>query len=193
MLTGCIGGPVAGRLLRGDTDGAREQLTRLRDIVGPENCFVELMDHGIPAENRIRVRAAGPGPVRRGAAGRHQRLPLRPRRRRPRRTTCGCASGSRTPWSATGTGGGSPAPATTCAPREEMYRLFSGAEQACDNTLLIADMVDDRVLPEPRQRLPRFDVPAGFADAPAYLRQLVADGAARRYGDHACRTRSGPG
>ena len=38
------------------------------------------------------------------------------------------------------------------------------------------------MLPEPRQRLPRFDVPAEYADAPAYLRQLVADGAARRYG-----------
>ena len=62
-------------------------------------------------------------------------------------------------------------------------RLFSGAEQACDTTLLIADMIADRVLPDARQRLPRFDVPAGFADAPSYLRQLVAGGAARRYGD----------
>src|SRR4029077_3497097 len=34
-----------------------------------------------------------------------------------------------------------------------------------------------------RPRLPRFDVPAGFADAPAYLRHLVADGAARRFGE----------
>jgi DNA polymerase-3 subunit alpha len=182
VLSGCIGGPVAGRLLRGDTDGAREQLTMLRDIVGPDNCFVELMDHGIPAENRIRTdllelaRYAGVRPVATNdchyateqeqaahdlwlCVGQQDTMVSDPDR-----------------WRFTGSG-------YHMRPAHEMYDLFSGAEQACDNTLLIADMVADRVLPETRQRLPRFDVPAGFADAPAYLRHLVAAGAARRYGD----------
>ena len=100
VLSGCIGGPVAGRLLRGDRDGAREQLTRLRDIVGPENCFVELMDHGIPAENPDPVRACWSWP---GTPGSGRSPPTTattpPPRSRPR-TICGCASASRTPWSA---------------------------------------------------------------------------------------------
>jgi len=78
------------------------------------------------------------------------------------------------------------------ADRGRDYRLFAGCEQACDNTLLIADMVDDRVLPEPRQRLPEFDVPAGYPDAAGYLRHLVATAAARRFGER-CRVRFGTG
>ena len=139
------------------------------------------MDHGIPAETRIRsdlldlARYAGVRPVATNDCH------YAPRRSRPAHDLWLCVGQQDTMvsdpdrWRFTGTG-------YHMRPAQEMYRLFSGAEQACDNTLLIADMVDDRVLPEPRQRLPRFDVPAGFADAPAYLRQLVADGAARRYG-----------
>ena len=139
------------------------------------------MDHGIPAENRIRsdllelARYAGVRPVATNdchyaraeeqaahdlwlCVGQQDAMVTDPDR-----------------WRFTGTG-------YHMRPAAEMYRLFSGAEQACENTLLIADMVEDRVLPEPRQRLPRFDVPADYADAAAHLRQLVADGAARRYG-----------
>ena len=51
--SGCLGGPVAGPLIRGDMDTARTNLARLRDIFGEANLFVEVMDHDIPAERKV--------------------------------------------------------------------------------------------------------------------------------------------
>lgn len=50
--TGCLGGPVAGQLLIGNPEQAEANLRRLVDIFGPR-VFVEVMDHGIPAERKI--------------------------------------------------------------------------------------------------------------------------------------------
>jgi DNA polymerase-3 subunit alpha len=65
----------------------------------------------------------------------------------------------------------------------EMRALFPEDEfpGACDNTLIIAERADvkldlDQIL------LPQFPVPAGH-DAASYLRELVVEGAKRRYGD----------
>ena len=57
VLTGCIGGPVAGPIARGDMDGARDNLEKLIDCVGAENVYVEIMDHGHPLEGAEHVRA----------------------------------------------------------------------------------------------------------------------------------------
>lgn len=51
--TGCLGGPVAGQLLIGDADQAEKNLRTLIDIAGTDNLFVEVMDHGIPAERKV--------------------------------------------------------------------------------------------------------------------------------------------
>jgi DNA polymerase-3 subunit alpha len=48
--TGCLGGHVLQSLLRGDDKGALEKASRLQDIFGRDNLFVELQDHGIPAQ-----------------------------------------------------------------------------------------------------------------------------------------------
>lgn len=51
VLSGCLGGPVAGPLSRGDIDAARLGLNTLIDCVGEENVYIEVMDHGIAAED----------------------------------------------------------------------------------------------------------------------------------------------
>ncbi|WP_192496682.1 DNA polymerase III subunit alpha [Pseudoclavibacter sp. CFCC 13796] len=56
-------------------------------------------------------------------------------------------------------------------------------QTACDNTALVADRVQPRVLPKARMRLPKYPVPDGFADEMAYLHHLVARGARTRYGN----------
>jgi DNA polymerase III subunit alpha len=71
---------------------------------------------------------------------------------------------------------------------EEMRHVFAEAPEACDNTLTIAESVEldlvygDRAPAEQRYHLPRFETPGGL-DRDTYLRQLVDDGAAARYGE----------
>jgi DNA polymerase III subunit alpha len=52
-LTGCLKGEVAGALARDNYDRARQALRDYQEIFGRENLFIELMDHGLPAQQRI--------------------------------------------------------------------------------------------------------------------------------------------
>ncbi len=52
--TGCPGGEVQTRLRIGDYPAARQAAAELRDIFGPSNLYVELMDHGLGIERRVR-------------------------------------------------------------------------------------------------------------------------------------------
>ncbi|WP_152184992.1 DNA polymerase III subunit alpha [Segeticoccus rhizosphaerae] len=50
--TGCAGGEINTRLRMGQYDQAREAAGDLRDILGKENFYCEIMDHGIEIERR---------------------------------------------------------------------------------------------------------------------------------------------
>ncbi len=52
--TGCPSGEVQVRLRLGQFDAALAAAARYRDIFGPENLFVEVMDHGLSIERRVR-------------------------------------------------------------------------------------------------------------------------------------------
>ena len=52
--TGCPGGEVQTRLRLGQYKEAMEAAGAYRDIFGPENFFVELMDHGLEIEKRVK-------------------------------------------------------------------------------------------------------------------------------------------
>ena len=54
--------------------------------------------------------------------------------------------------------------------------------QAVANSVMVADLCADKVIPEPHMRLPKFPIPEEFEDADAYLLKLVQDGAVKRYG-----------
>ncbi|MSY10419.1 MAG: PHP domain-containing protein, partial [Actinobacteria bacterium] len=51
--TGCPGGEVQTRLRMGAYKEAVRAASELRDIFGPENFFLEIMDHGIEIESRV--------------------------------------------------------------------------------------------------------------------------------------------
>jgi DNA polymerase-3 subunit alpha len=55
-------------------------------------------------------------------------------------------------------------------------------QDACDMTQVIADRCEDRVLPAPRNLMPRFPTPDGFANNREYLFTLLRDGAAKLFG-----------
>ena len=52
-LSACLKGEVPHHILRGDHAGAVAAATRYRDIFGPGNFFLELQDHGIPAQRQV--------------------------------------------------------------------------------------------------------------------------------------------
>jgi len=51
--SGCASGEVQTRLRLGQYEEAREAAARMRDALGKENYFIELMDHGIDIETRV--------------------------------------------------------------------------------------------------------------------------------------------
>jgi DNA polymerase-3 subunit alpha len=53
VTTGCLKGLVPESIAQDDLKNAREYLGRFRDIVGPENLYVEVMDHGISAQRKV--------------------------------------------------------------------------------------------------------------------------------------------
>jgi len=53
-LSACLQGEVPRRLLQGDLDGARRAAEEYRRILGPENFYLELQDHTIGDEQRVR-------------------------------------------------------------------------------------------------------------------------------------------
>jgi DNA polymerase-3 subunit alpha len=53
-LSGCISGPVNEWLRAGDETKARDTLVELMEIFGSENTFVELHDHGLEEQQKVR-------------------------------------------------------------------------------------------------------------------------------------------
>ena len=58
-LSACLQGEVPRRLLAGDEDGARRAVAQYREILGPENFYLEVQDHAIEDERRARPMLVG--------------------------------------------------------------------------------------------------------------------------------------
>lgn len=54
VLSGCLNGAVQQALLRDDYDHALSVATRFQDIVGKENFFIEVMDHGLHEQRSVK-------------------------------------------------------------------------------------------------------------------------------------------
>lgn len=52
-LSACLGGEVPKRLLAGDYTGAKEHALMMQELMGEENYYLELQDHGIPAQKTV--------------------------------------------------------------------------------------------------------------------------------------------
>lgn len=202
-LTGCVSGPVAGALLRDGTrnpdgtvfDGraaAKRAIIDLRDIFGRDRLFIEVMDHGIPAERRVtqelfdfarraRLKAVFTNDshyTEPADAALHDLWLCIGENSRQGAGKPPFKITDTNRWRFTGTG-------YHLRSTAEMWALAGGddrAELALRNTLLVADMVDPCVLPQPRIRLPRYDRLRGHPTSTDLLWALVRDGAATRWG-----------
>ncbi len=189
--TGCLGGHVPQllgvdestdedqRVQERDFDAALQAAATYQDIFGKDNFFIELQDHGIPAQKKIMPDLL--------EIGRRLGIPLLAAN--DSHYTYAHEADAHDALLCIQTG--------SVKSDEDRFRFHSrefyvkSAAQmralfpqdqfpdACDNTLLIAERVDLKI-EFGRSLLPRFDVPAGH-DEDSYLRELVMEGARFRY------------
>ncbi|WP_285708977.1 DNA polymerase III subunit alpha [Microtetraspora sp. NBRC 16547] len=179
--TGCPSGEVQTRLRLGQYGKAVEAAARYRDIFGKDNYFLELMDHGLAIERRVRDELLRLG----------KELGLPPLATNDSHYVTESQAQAHDALLCVGTGkrladadrfrfGGSGYYIKTA---EEMRALWDAeVPGACDNTLLIAERIGDYgdVFAH-RDLTPRFPVPEGESES-SWLRKETLDGARRRYG-----------
>src|SRR5262245_25676618 len=178
--TGCPGGEVQTWLRIGDFDKACAAAAEFRDIFGADNFYLELMDHGLDVEKRVRSDLLRIG----------KRLGIRPVATNDLHYTFATDAGPHEVLTCIQSG------STMADPRRfklegQDYYLKSAAEMraiwdgevpgACDATLEIAERVGDYAhVFAPRNLMPTFPVPPG-EDEQSFLRAEVERGLARRY------------
>ena len=179
-LSACLAGEVAKLLERGFYNEAKEAALWHRDTFGEGNYFLELQDHGIPAQQTVNqglIRISQETGIELVATNdchytyvddteAHEIL------------LC-VQTGKKI----------TDEDRLTYAPRQfyvrsedEMRSIFPYALQALENTQLIADRCNVEI-EFGVTKLPRYDVPEGY-DAWTYLNKLCFDGLEERYGNN---------
>ena len=75
-LSACLAGEIPRRLCANDYDGAKAAAGRYADIFGPDHFYLELQDHGIPEQKRVKEGHSKTLARALAAFGRDERLPL---------------------------------------------------------------------------------------------------------------------
>jgi len=178
--TGCPSGEVQTRLRLGQDAEALESAAKWRDIFGAQNYFLELMDHGLSIERRVRDGLLDVGRklgipalatndchyVTRDAAHNHEALLC---------VQTGKTLSDPTRFKFDGDG-------YYLKSATEMRALWDAEiPEACDSTLLIAERVQSyEDVWTPRDRMPVFPVPEGQTQA-SWLRHEVDAGLGNRF------------
>src|SRR6195952_5711116 len=178
--TGCLGGHVLQSLLNGDERAALEKAARLQDIFGKDNLFVELQDHGIPAQREtnpklieIARKIGAPLMATNDSHYTNQHDHLAHDALLCVQTGSLMSDPNRFKFH------GDEHYLKSAA---EMRRLFADYPEACDNTLWIAERANVEI-EFGNPQLPDFPLPEGFVDTAAYLEHLTLEGARKRWGD----------
>ncbi len=176
-LSACLAGEVQKYLERGQYQQGREAALRYQSIFGKGNYYLELQDHGIPAQktvNQALLRLSRELDIPLVAtndihytyaddAAPHDIL------------LCIQTNKKVTDQNRMRYEGGQ----YYCKSEEEMRALFPYAQEALDNTHKIADRCNVEI-EFGVTKLPRFDVPDGY-DSWQYLNKLCDEGMKRRY------------
>jgi DNA polymerase-3 subunit alpha len=176
--TGCLGGAVSQRLLADDYDGARQLVDRFQSIFGRDSFFVELQDHGLPEQLQV-----NPQLIR---LARDMRAPLLATNDSHYTHRDDAEAHDALLCVQTGATRDDPkrfkfdADEFYLKTAQEMRDLFADYEEACDNTLLIAERANVEI-EFGSSVLPTFPTPQGH-DEDSYLRELTLEGAKARYG-----------
>ncbi len=177
--TGCPGGEIQTRLRMGNYKDAMRAASDYRDIFGANNFFLELMDHGIDVETRVKDDLL--------KLGRELKLPLLATNDLHYTHHADADAHAALLCVQSGT--------TLADPKRfkfdnnefylksasEMRELFRDIPEACDNTLLIAERCNVK-LREGENLMPAFAVPSGESED-SWLRKEAERGLQAKFGD----------
>jgi DNA polymerase-3 subunit alpha len=175
----CLGGEVLRRLAEGDEKAAWQAADDYRSILGAENFYIEVQDHGVPEQNRLHPQLV--------ELARGMNIPLLATN--DTHYTQPAQHDAHDLLLCIGTGSNLDTPGRLRFETNEFYlkspqemrRLFRGElPDAMDNTLRIAEQVD-LSLEFDQLRLPHFPVPNGETAA-SWLRKECERGLVDRYG-----------
>ncbi|OIV38368.1 DNA polymerase III subunit alpha [Mangrovactinospora gilvigrisea] len=178
--TGCPSGELQTRLRLGQFDEALKAAGEYQDIFGKDNYFLELMDHGLEIETRVRDGLLEIG----------RKVGIPPLVTNDSHYTYEHEASSHDALLCIQTGKNLSDPdrfrfdgsGYYLKSAAEMYAVDSSDawQQGCRNTLLVAEKVDTSGWFEFYDLMPRFDVPEGFTDV-TWFQEEVKRGMARRY------------
>jgi DNA polymerase-3 subunit alpha len=177
--TGCPGGEIQTRLRMGNYGEALRAASDYRDIFGASNFYLELMDHGIDIENRVRADLL--------KLAKELKLPLLATN--DLHYTFAEDGAAHEALLCVQSGSTLADPKRFKFDNHEFYvktaaqmrELFKDLPESCDNTLLIAERCNV-TLREGENLLPRFEVPQGESED-SWLRTLSHKGLQSRLGD----------
>ena len=178
-LSACLGGEIQRKILNGDLEGAREAATRYDEILGKNNFFLELQNHGLSEQKLVNkelrilskdlqiplVATNDVHYLNKSDAKVHEVLLCV-------QTGKTIVDEERMKF---------PSDEFYIKSKEEMAELFPQDLKALANTQKIADRCNV-TLDFNTLHLPSYDVPSGYTNE-SYLRELCLIGLENRYGD----------
>ena len=184
--SGCPSGEVQVHLRHDNYDAARQAAGDFQDILGRDNYFIELMDHGLPLETRVRdgllklskdlqipLLATNDSHYVMEADAPSQEHLLCINSGSTMDVPAGDGPGQRFAFSGTG---------YYLKSAAEMREIWRELPEACDNTLLIAERCNVEFTEGNGTYMPRFPCPDGHSEQ-TWLIEEVDRGLARRYPD----------
>jgi len=173
VLSGCMKSELSQIALNQGVEEAIKTAVRYRDLLGAENYYLEIMDHGIPEEKKILQTL----------------LEVSKKTGIPLVATNDCHYEKREDWQAHDVHICISTGKTLSDPKrlkmtthelffktaEEMEKLFSFAPESLKNTLEVAEKCNVEIKKD-GYVMPDFPIPAEFKDYPSYLRHLCYEG-----------------
>jgi DNA polymerase-3 subunit alpha len=179
-LSGCLAGEINSAIQANNIEKAKQSAAEYRDILGPENFFIELHDHGIEAQRKCN--SALPGIARDLGVGLVAANDVHFLRRTDHEAhdVMLCIGTGKMVQDETRM---RYVPELYFKSPEEMRGVFRDFPQAIKNTLEIAERCH-LDLEFGRSKYPEYPVPIGKTRE-GYLRELCYDGVRQRYGERA--------
>ncbi|MGY3242946.1 DNA polymerase-3 subunit alpha [Streptomyces sp. TE4109] len=178
--TGCPSGEVQTRLRLGQFDEAVQAASDYKDIFGEGKYFLELMDHGIEIERRVRDGLLEIG----------KKLNIPPLVTNDSHYTYAHEATAHDALLCIQTGKNLSDPdrfrfdgtGYYLKTADEMYAVDSSDawQEGCANTLLVAQQIDTTGMFEKRDLMPKFDIPDGFTEI-TWFQEEVRVGMNRRF------------
>ncbi|WP_055711592.1 DNA polymerase III subunit alpha [Streptomyces torulosus] len=180
--TGCPSGELQTRLRLGQYDEALKAAAEYQDIFGKDKYFLELMDHGIEIEHRVRDGLLEIG----------KKLGIPPLVTNDSHYTYAHEATAHDALLCIQTGKNLSDPdrfkfdgtGYYLKSTDEMYAIDSSDawQEGCANTLLVAEMVDTTGMFEAKNLMPKFDIPEGYTEV-SWFREETLRGMHRRFPD----------